>query len=201
MYYLRHWKGLIASIVALVTLAISIAMANYLSADGTKIKKQNFDVLRIGVIDSIRLKTEAKCFRAHDEIAQRIFDLMVKIREISSQMTNQTMQIRQDKQLRQKQKQSKFTEMDKKWKILSTDYSKAMRKEKELDAKLTDYIQNKVLQVISDIAKKFKIDIVINKGSQSMTQVFYNTSNIDITNVVVNELNKIVPKIDLKEFE
>ncbi|MBQ2174110.1 MAG: OmpH family outer membrane protein, partial [Alphaproteobacteria bacterium] len=136
-----------------------------------------------------------------DEIAQRIFDLMVKIREISSQMTNQTMQIRQDKQLRQKQKQSKFTEMDKKWKILSTDYSKAMRKEKELDAKLTDYIQNKVLQVISDIAKKFKIDIVINKGSQNMTQVFYNTSNIDITNVVVNELNKIVPKIDLKEFE
>ena len=201
MYSLRHWKGLIASIVALVTLAISIAMANYLSADGTKIKKQNFDVLRIGVIDSIRLKTEAKCFRAHDEIAQRIFDLMVKIREISSQMTNQTMQIRQDKQLRQKQKQSKFTEMDKKWKILSTDYSKAMRKEKELDAKLTDYIQNKVLQVISDIAKKFKIDIVINKGSQNMTQVFYNTSNIDITNVVVNELNKIVPKIDLKEFE
>ena len=201
MYYLRHWKGLIASIVALVTLAISIAMANYLSADGTKIKKQNFDVLRIGVIDSIRLKTEAKCFRAHDEIAQRIFDLMVKIREISSQMTNQTMQIRQDKQLRQKQKQSKFTEMDKKWKILSTDYSKAMRKEKELDAKLTDYIQNKVLQVISDIAKKFKIDIVINKGSQNMTQVYYNTSNIDITNVVVNELNKIVPKIDLKEFE
>ncbi|MBQ3945442.1 MAG: hypothetical protein II670_07525, partial [Alphaproteobacteria bacterium] len=176
MYSLRHWKGLIASIVALVTLAISIAMANYLSADGTKIKKQNFDVLRIGVIDSIRLKTEAKCFRAHDEIAQRIFDLMVKIREISSQMTNQTMQIRQDKQLRQKQKQSKFTEMDKKWKILSTDYSKAMRKEKELDAKLTDYIQNKVLQVISDIAKKFKIDIVINKGSQNMTQVFYNTS-------------------------
>ena len=91
--------------------------------------------------------------------------------------------------------------MDKKWKILSTDYSKAMRKEKELDAKLTDYIQNKVLQVISNIAKKFKIDIVINKGSQNMTHVFYNNNNIDITDIVINELNKIIPTVNLKEFE
>ncbi len=201
MYYFRFWKGIIAGIVTLGTVAISIAVVSYLSEKDTEIKKQNFDVLRIGVIDSIRLKTEAKCFRTHDKIAQRISELMLKIRETSTQMSNQTMQIRQNKKIKPKQKQSQFAQMNKKWKVFSTEYSNAMRKEKELDAKLTDYIQNKVLYVISGIAKKFKIDIVINKGSPDVLHVFYNTKNIDITDIVINELNKTIPNVDLKEFE
>ena len=201
MYYPRHWKGIIASIAILGILAISIAVASYLFDKDVDIKKQSFEVLRIGVIDSVRLKTEAKCFRTHDKIAKRISELMVKIRETSTQMSNQTMQMRKNKQLKRRQKQSQFEQMNEKWKVFSTEYSNAMRKEKELDVKLTDYIQNKVLQVISNIAKKFTIDIVINKGSQDMIHVFYNTKNIDITDIVINELNKTIPKVDLKEFE
>ena len=201
MYYLRHWEGIIASIVAFGTLAISIAVASYFSETAPEIKTQNFEVMRIGVVDGVRLKSEAKCFRTHDEIAQRIFELMVKIRETSTNMTNQTMKIRQNKQLKQRQKQAQLAQVNRQWKLISTEHSKAMRKEKELDAKLTDYIQNKVLQVISNIAKKFKIDIVINKGSQNMTHVFYNNNNIDITDIVINELNKVIPTVNLKEFE
>ena len=201
MYYLRHLKGIIISIAALGILAISIAVTSYLAEVNHKIKKQNFEVLRIGVIDSVRLKTEATCFRAHDKIAQRISELMVKIREKSTQMSNQSMQIRQNKKLKQVQKQSQFEQMHKKWKLFAMEYSRDMRKEKELDAKLTDYIQNKILQVISNIAKKFAIDIVINKGSQDMIHVFYNTKNIDITDILIDALNETIPEVDLKEFK
>lgn len=201
MYYLKNWKVLISSVIALGAMAISIAVACYISGKNHEINPKNFEVLRIGVIDSMRLKAEAKCFRAHDEIAKRILELLIKIRKISTQMQDKTDRIKQDKKLKQKQKQSQLMQIEKKWKIRSTEYGKAMRKERNIDKKLTDYIQSNVLQMVNNIAKRFKIDIVINKGSQNMIHIFYNKENIDITDIVIDELNKTIPTIDLKEFE
>ncbi len=149
----------------------------------------------------MRLKAEAKCFRTHDEIAKRILELLVKIREISTQMQDKSARIKQDKKLKQKQKQSQLMQIEKKWRIQSTKYGNAMQKERNIDKKLTDYIQSNVLQIVENIAKSSKIDIVINKGSQNMIHIFYNKENVDITGIVIDELNRTIPTIDLKEFE
>lgn len=201
MYYLKNWKVLTTSVIALGAIAVSIAVACYISGKNPEINPKNFEVLRIGVIDSVRLKAEAKCFRTHDEIAKRILELLVKIREISTQMQDKSARIKQDKKLKQKQKQSQLMQIEKKWRIQSTKYGNAMQKERNFDKKLTDYIQSNVLQIVENIAKSSKIDIVINKGSQNMIHIFYNKENVDITGIVIDELNRTIPTIDLKEFE
>lgn len=201
MYFLRHGKGLVVSIVASGVLAISIAVASYLSERKSAIGSRNFEVLRIGVIDSIRLKTESKCFREHDKVAERILKLLAGIRKLSIQLSDKSMNIKHDKKLKARQKQSQLNKLNKEWQLKSTEYSKAMRKEKDLDKKLTDYIQNHTFKIIENVARKLKIDIVINKGSQDMVHVFYNSQNIDMTDIVIDELNKIIPTVDLKELE
>ena len=56
------------------------------------------------------------------------------------------------------------------------------------------------MQTINNLAKSVKLDIVINKGSHDMINVFYNSKNIDITDIVIKNLNEVIPTVNLKEL-
>ena len=201
MGYQKHWKNVVISALILGGTAISIAVISYFFNEHSDVSPQNFEILKIGVIDGVRLKSEAKCFEAHTEIADRASKVLATISETSTQTRDKVDRIKKDKKLKSQQKQEQITKIERKWKTQSAEYNKQMRKIKELDNKLTEYIQNSLLQTVDIIARKMKIDIIINKGTQSTIHVFYNRPSIDITDIVINKMNKTIPVVNLKDFE
>ena len=177
------------------------SIASYFTDTNAGIDKKKFEVLRIGVLDGTRLKVEAKCFKAHDEIARRIGVVLAQLHTLSSEMKSAYEKIKSSKKLTAYNRNMQLAKIENQWKIKSEKYSIEMQKLRNLDDKLTNFIQNKLLQNIEILAKKAKIDIVINKGSQTALYVFYNVKNIDITDIVVNRMDEVLPSIDLREFE
>ena len=201
MGYRKHWKNVVVGSLILGGTAISIVVISCFSEKHSDVSLKNFEILRIGVIDGVRLKSEAKCFEAHLEIADKASKILGEIKKTSTQMRNQLDEIKKDKKLKPQQKQLQITKIERKWKVESTEYNKQMRKIKELDNKLTNYIQDRLLQTVDIVARKMKIDIIINKGTQSTIHVFYNKQSIDITDIIINKMNKTIPAVNLKDFE
>ncbi len=199
--HFSHWKGLFFGILSLGGLAVITSVAGYLAGTDAGIDKKKFEVLRIGVLDGTRLKVEAKCFRAHDEIARRIGVVLGQFHTLSNEMKSAYEKIKNNKKLTAYNRNMQLARIENRWKIKSEKYSVEMQKLRNLDNKLTNFIQNKLFQNIEILAKKAKIDIVVNKGSQTALYVFYNAKNIDITDIVVKRMDEVLPSVDLREFE
>ena len=160
-----------------------------------------FDVTRIGVLDGERLKAEALCFKSHEKVADMVSELLVKIRQTSDSMKNSYDEVKKNKKLSRTKRNSELAKIEAKWNTDSKKYNAEMQRIKNLDMKLTEFIQNKLNQAIDDVARAASLAIVINKGSREMINVFYNSKNIDITDLIVKKLDESIPNIDLKELE
>ncbi len=199
--HFSHWRGLLVGILSLGGLAVVTSVAGYLADTSANIDKKKFEVLRIGVLDGARLKVEAKCFRAHDKIARRIGVVLGQLHTLSNEMKSAYEKIKNNRKLTAYNRNMQLAKIENRWKIKSEKYSVEMQKLRNLDNKLTNFIQNKLFQNIEILAKKAKIDIVVNKGSQTALYVFYNAKNIDITDIVVKRMDEVLPSVDLREFE
>ncbi len=197
----KQWRNITWSLVFLGAFAIAVAVVSYF-ADYNNLKtSKNFEVLHIGIVDGLRLKQEAKCFEAHKNVAEKVTKVLAVIREDSEKMKKQMDEIKKNKKLNEKQRRLKLNALDIKWRDKAKLYNEKMRAIKDLDKKLVSFIQDKLLQLIGDIAKKEKIDIVLNKCTIDTIHIFYNRKAIDMTDIVIDKLNNTMPTIDLKELD
>lgn len=201
MYYPKRQRNLILCVFAICAFIATIIIVNCFSDENSDIKQMKFDVTRIGVLDGERLKAEALCFKSHEKVADMVSELLVKIRQTSDSMKNSYDEVKKNKKLSRTKRNSELAKIEAKWNTDSKKYNAEMQRIKNLDMKLTEFIQNKLNQAIDDVARAASLDIVINKGSREMINVFYNSKNIDITDLIVKKLDESIPNIDLKELE
>ena len=197
----KHWRNVTWSMICLGAFAVAVVVVSYFAEYKNTKETKDFDVLRIGIVDGTRLKQEAKCFETHRNVAEKVAKVLVVIREDSEKMRKQMDEIKKNKKLNEKQRRLKINALDIKWREKAKSYNKQMRDIKDLDKKLVSYIQDRLLQIIEDIAKSEKIDVVLNKGTIDIIHVFYNRKTIDMTDVVIGKLNTTIPTIDLKELD
>ena len=199
MYNQNSRKYIIACVVAFMGICISAVIYTY--SGSTKDRFQCTAAIKIGVIDTQRIKTEASCFEAHDEIAQKIMNVINRYNKTTKKIRNEDNLIKTNKQLSQKEKTSKLATLELEWDKISKDKKDEMQNLQNLETKLTEYIQNKIIKIIGDIAKMNKIDIVLNKETKDSIFIFYHKKNMDITDSVINKLNQVIPTVNLKELE
>lgn len=201
MYYpknRRDWFFCIISVLAFIGVIVGVS---YFSDDQRyDLNEKKLDVVRIGVLDGERLKAEARCFKSHEKIAEMVTDLLSKVRTASVAMKKSYDEVKKDTNLTQKKRNAELSKIEAKWNADSARYNAEMQKIRNLDAKLTDFIQDKLNKTIDNIVKVAHVDIILNKGSRDLINVFYNSKNIDITDIVIKQLDESIPKIDLEEL-
>lgn len=200
MYYPKHKRNVILCVIALFAFLLTVIVVGYFSNESSDIKQRKFDIMRIGVLDGERLKAEALCFKSHEKIADMVSDLLAKIRTASTEMKKSYEDAKKNTKLSQAKRNAKLAKIESKWAVDSAKYNSEMQEIRNLDVKLTEFIQKKLMQTINNLAKSVKLDIVINKGSHDMINVFYNSKNIDITDIVIKNLNEVIPTVNLKEL-
>lgn len=164
-------------------------------------KLENFDVARIGVLDGVRLKQEAKCFKAHVEVSQMVTDLVSKIRVSEKQFQNSYNEIKKNSKLTLSAKNSEQAKLESKWKSLSRKYNDEMQNIRNIDLKITDMTQTKLFLILETIAKSLKLNLILNKTSDDKLNVFYTSKDIDITDLVIKEMDKALPNIKLEDLK
>ncbi len=162
---------------------------------------ENFDIARIGVLDGLRLKQEAKCFKAHIEVSQMVTDLVSKIRASEKQFQNSYNEIKKNSKLTLSTKNTELAKLESKWKSLTRKYNDEMQNIRNIDLKITDITQTKLFSILESIAKTLKLNLILNKTSDEKLNVFYTSKDIDITNLVIKEMDKALPNIKVEELK
>ncbi len=164
-------------------------------------KLENFDVTRIGVLDGVKLKHEAKCFKVHLEVSQRVTDLVSKIRVSEKQFKNSYNEIKKNTKLTLNAKNSELAKLESKWKSLSRQYNEEMQNIRNIDLKIADITQTKLFSILESLAKSLKLNLILNKTSDDKINIFYTSKDIDITDLVVKEMDKVLPNIKLEDLK
>lgn len=155
---------------------------------------------KVAVIDASKLKNSAVCFQAHKTISDMLNDVISRMKNSESELKTDYDKINQNQKLTAKQRNSQISVIENKWSEISKKYNIEIQKIKDKDLKLSQVLENKLNQVISDLAKTLKINLVLNKETKETLIVFYNSNNIDITDKVIQELNKRLPTSNLQEI-
>jgi Skp family chaperone for outer membrane proteins len=163
-------------------------------------KDKEFAYARVAVLDGNRLKKSAKCFKVHEKINDDLTNVLGEIRKFESEARKQHNKFHNDKKLSQEQKTREISRLEAKWAQISVKYASKIQSIKEIENTLTKLIQGKINYVLNTIAKSFRLDIIINKEVHDSVIIFYNSNKIDITDIVIQELDKILPDIDLKKI-
>ena len=198
MAFFKNRNYLLLGLVSVCVL-VAIMVAPRVGRDTPK--QRSFDAVKIGVIDAERLKSEAKCFRSHDKVATLVSDLLSEIHKKELQIKNSYETIKKDAKLNIKAKNKELSKIESKWSELSISYNKRMQSIKDLDLKISELVQSKLKDVLDSISRSYKLNIILNKGSKDVTNVFYVSKNMDITNIVIDKMNKVLPEIDLEELK
>ncbi|MDR1288954.1 MAG: OmpH family outer membrane protein [Holosporales bacterium] len=154
----------------------------------------------IGIIDGKRLKEAATCFQSHDKLAEMLSEILSKIRESETKIKEEYEKVKDDPHLSQKQKLKDIAKIEAKWSDISAKYNSEIQVIKNTDLKLSEYIQAKLSNVIKSIAKSMKLSVVLSKGTKDALLVFYSANGLDITELIVQKMNEILPEVVLKEL-
>jgi Skp family chaperone for outer membrane proteins len=154
----------------------------------------------IAVLDGQKLKNSATCFKSHEKLAEMLSDILSKIRESETKIKAAYEKIKDDPKLSQKQKLKDIAKIEAKWADISAKYNSEIQIVKNADLKLSEYIQSKLSDVIKAIAKSLKLYVVLSKGTKDALLVFYNANGLDITDLVIQKMNEILPEVALKEL-
>lgn len=155
-------------------------------------------VHRIGIVDGVLLKKQAKCFAVHQETARMLNDIFTQVRNSEQQIKAEYEQVQNNKNLTQKQKKQKKINIEKKWKTVSGDYNRQIEDIRILDSKLMNYINNTLDQVFAEISLKLNLILIMNKGAKDIINVFYNVPRLDITEKVINALDTKLADFSIK---
>lgn len=201
MYYSKTGRNLFLSVIVFSVLILSIFLVNYFNDNNSDIKQKKFDVSRIGVLDGEKLKLNAICFGSHVKIEEMVSNLLLKIRKAESETKTSYEKIKNNSKLSQKERNKELAKIESKWNSSSIKYNSEMQAIRKLDLKLSELIQKKLTEVIDSLAKSAKLDVIINKGSRDMINVFYSSKNVDITDIIIKKMDDAFPNIDLKELK
>ncbi|MDR2464298.1 MAG: OmpH family outer membrane protein [Holosporales bacterium] len=157
-------------------------------------------LLKIAVVDGVRLKTEAQPF----------LDVVTIVRAETEQLENEL-----NKQREQRNELWEKTERSLKDKKVSEDIRLVLRKQLdqktiEMDAdfrarkdafrkkcaSLEQLLNESVFEVINELAKKYKLTLILNTKIVDMMTVFYAAPSIDLTDEVISSLNKKLKNIN-----
>jgi Skp family chaperone for outer membrane proteins len=155
--------------------------------------------VKIAIIDSARIKNKSKPFlkvrellesehtKAHDEIAKQEQELRKEFEDL-----------KRTKAEAAKMKELK-EEFDKKLGALEQTVLQKREKLTKEFAKITSDLENQLKKIIQDIAQKQSIHIVLNKYIQETQAILYSSSALDITEEVIERLDKEVPPIQISQ--
>ena len=157
--------------------------------------------IKIAILNGIKLKENAKCFKLHEINSDKLRNILQEMNKYEMKIRKKYEKIRKNNKLSSKQKQKEISKLENNWKIVSDKYNKEIQNIKNVDEKLTEYIYNKLDEILKEVAKKMNISAILNKENNEFIFVFYNNSNIDITDKVVEKLDNELKDLDLKAFE
>lgn len=187
---------LILSAFALVTLSVSL-----ITMDEVKYKNnQNNCMPQVSVIDSKKLKNTALCFKTHDVLSKKLESIMNTMQTEENSIKTDYNKIQLNKELSSAKKKKNLELLDDKWSEISQKYKKQLQSIRETEIKISEIIQNKLNEAIKYVANDKKIDIILNTESQNSICVFFFEKNTDVTELVVQRLNKILPTISLEKI-
>lgn len=156
---------------------------------------------KIAVINSSKLKTEATCFKGHEQLEEMLLSVISKMRNSEVKAKNDYEKVKNNKTLSKLQIAKAIEKIEEDWNQISKQYKKEVEDIRKMDLKLSALLQNKLDKVIEDVSDKHKIDIVLNNQINETISVFYAAKNVDITNIVIRKLNSIIPHVDLETLK
>lgn len=162
---------------------------------------KDFATQRVAVLDGERLKQEAKCFKSHEKVSVMLNELVSKIRDSEKQIKKSYDEVKNNQKLTLEMKNHELAKIESKWKSLSKKYNEEMQSIRNMDLKITDITQNKLFSILNSIAKSHKLNIILNKSSDNKLNVFYTAKNIDITDLVIQNLDKELPNINIEDLK
>jgi Skp family chaperone for outer membrane proteins len=157
--------------------------------------------IKIAVLDGLRLKKEAKCFMAHDEIAEMVADSLSRIKKSEEEIKEQYEKLRANKKLSKRQLAAESSKLEMKWSKIAGQCKAEMLTIREKEAALINLIQKKVEEVTRSVAKQLDLNIVINKSVGDFSIVLYDTHNVEITDYVIQKLDEELPNVDLEKIK
>jgi Skp family chaperone for outer membrane proteins len=152
--------------------------------------------LRVAVIDSDRLKKQAKPFKdVHDILEREHAKAHEEILSNENQLRKEFERIKSEKNSSIAQTQK--AKLDKKVEELEKKLQKKKgRLEKHVNA-LAAQLEETVFSVIKAIAAKRDINLIINSTINETRVIFYTENRFDITDDVIKDLEKRLPQLVL----
>ena len=151
---------------------------------------------KIAIIDGVKLKRTASCFKTHEKIiSDMLNEAMSKARKYEHQMKTAYEKINSDKKLSQKQKLKNKAKAETEYANFTIKHQEEIQNIRNMNLKLSEHLIKKLDKVIKDISKAKKINIVLNSQTKDSIIVFYNSQNVDITDLVIQKLDELVPDV------
>ncbi|MBR1479865.1 MAG: OmpH family outer membrane protein [Alphaproteobacteria bacterium] len=180
---------------------VAACFVNDLLRRDDELSPRKFDATRAAILDGDRLKAEALCFKGHEKISDMLSELIGKVRKGEDETKKAYDAIKNDTSLSAEKRNGELAKIELKWKDVSIGYAAKIQELKKLDLKLSDLVQEKLDEVVRGVAETAELDIVLNKRTQNLLNVFYSTDNIDITDIVIKRLDEILPSVDLERLK
>jgi Skp family chaperone for outer membrane proteins len=193
-------KSVVALISSILVVSIFVLIFTVFFQNGEE-RQEIHPITRIAVIDSARLKAEALCFKSHDKLEDMLSDLISKMHDSEIKAKSEYEKTKNDKSLGKKQISKKIEQIEENWNKTSQEYKKEVEKIKKMNVNLANILQKNLDKVIVSVAKKYKIDVVFNSQIRDTISVFYATENVDITDIVIKNLNQIIPNVDMEKLK
>ena len=187
-------RNILITIVAFASVVSSFV----LSHKNTKAPKCSG--FNIAIIDGQKLKSTAKCFKGHDKLAEKLSGLVTELRKFESEIRKMSQDVKSNKKLSAKQKDNERNRIEQRWNKVASSYLNKVQDIRNKDSKLSELIQSKLTKIIELIARLQNIDIVLSKCSQESINVFYNKPEYDITDIIINQLDKEISDINIEEL-
>lgn len=165
-------------------------------------KQINFTpATNIAIINSSRLKAEALCFKNHEKLDEMLSEVISKMHDSEISAKSEYDKTKNNKSLSKKQLAKNIEKIEENWSKISTKYKQEIQNIKTMDLNLSKMLQKKLDKVISKIAKTYKIDVIINNQIRDTISVFYASKNVDITDLIIDGLNKTISSVNLEELK
>ncbi len=165
-------------------------------------KQINFTpATNIAIINSSRLKAEALCFKTHEKLDEMLSEVISKMHDSEISAKSEYDKTKNNKSLSKKQLAKNIEKIEENWSRISTKYKQEVQNIKTMDSNLSKMLQKKLDKVISKIAKTYKIDVIINNQIRDTISVFYASKNVDITDLIIDGLNKTISSVNLEELK
>ncbi|MDR0633233.1 MAG: OmpH family outer membrane protein [Holosporales bacterium] len=151
--------------------------------------------LKLAIVDGSRIKKESQAFLKVLDLEKKAFeDVNEKIR---AEYKNLQDILKQSKDLKNsaKARLEYKKQFDQEFAILEPQVQIEKEQLRKRDIVLKQRLNDAVLKVTKDLAKKYKLDIILNANVFETMTVFFSSPRIDLTNEAIALLDKKIKDI------